>query len=168
MRSVNPLVLSRRTAILCSLAALAVAGPLRAGSHRAPRVLFVCQKGTVKSAIARELLRDKAKARGIAVKVRSRGIEPQEGATPETRRALARDRIATHREPLRPLAADDARWADIVVAFDPLPFAVAGSDLRDWSATPSVNGDYPAAMAAIGARIDALLGELAAASRSGA
>lgn len=161
MRSVNTLFLSRRTAILSSLAALAMAGPLRAGPRRTPRMLFVCQKGTVKSAIGRELLRGKAKARGIAVKVRSRGIEPREGATPETRLALSRDRIDTRREPLRRLEPDDARWADIVIAFHPLPFAVVSeADLRDWSATASVNDDYPAAIAAIGAWTDALLGEL--------
>jgi len=125
-------------------------------------VLFVCAKGTVKSAIARELLRDKAKARGMAVKVRSRGIEPKEGATPETRLALARDRIDTRREPLRRLEAGDARWADVVIAFDPLPFAVSGADLRDWSGTPSVNAEYDAAIAAIAARVDSLLDELAA------
>lgn len=165
MRSVNTLALSRRAAIFSSLAALALADPLRAGSRRAPHVLFVCQKGTVKSAIARELLRDRAKARGVAAKVRSRGIEPREGATPETRMALARDGIDTRREPLRRLEADDARWADIVIAFDPLPPSVSGADVRDWSATPSVNGDYPAAIAAIGARIDALLAELAVHAR---
>lgn len=166
MRIVNTLALSRRTAILASLSALAMSGPLRAGPRRTPRVLFVCQKGTVKSAIGRELLRDKARARGIAVKARSRGIQPKEGATPETRLALARDGIDTRREPLRRLAAGDARWADIVIAFDPLPFAVPGAEVRDWSGTPSVNAEYVAAIAAIAARVDSLLDQLAAIPRS--
>lgn len=166
MRIENSHVLTRRSAILSSLAALAMTGPLRAGSRRTPRVLFVCAKGTVKSAIGRELLRDKAKARGIAVKVRSRGIEPREGATPQTRLALARDGIDTRREPLRRLGAGDVQWADVVIAFDPLPFAVPDADLRDWSATPSVNAEYAAAIDAIAARVDALLDELGASPRS--
>ena len=76
MRCHEPVRFSRRTAILAGSAFLVAAtGP----SRRAPHVLFVCLHGTVKSPIARELMRARARERGIAVEVRSRGIEPEEG-----------------------------------------------------------------------------------------
>jgi protein-tyrosine-phosphatase len=157
MRSTNLGGLSRRTAIL-SAAALLVAA--KAPASRTPRVLFVCLHGTVKSPIARELMRGQAKARGIAVQTRSRGVEPEEGASPEVAAALVRDGINVKREPLRALTQADAAWADVVVFFDPLPFAVTGKDLRDWRDTPSVNQHYAEAMGLMRSRIDALLGEL--------
>jgi hypothetical protein len=43
-------------------------------AKRPKRVLFICQFGSVKSPIARELFRRRAKERGIAVIAWSRGI----------------------------------------------------------------------------------------------
>lgn len=157
MRDPNLAGFSRRTAIL-SAAALLVAA--KAPARRAPRVLFVCLHGTVKSPIARELMRQQAKARGIAVQVRSRGIEPEEGASPEVAAALVRAGIDVKRDPLRALTKADAAWADVVVFFDPLPFTVTGKDLRDWRDTPSVNKSYVEALELMRGRIAALLDEL--------
>lgn len=159
MRSTLSGGLSRRTAILSAAATLVAA---KAPVKRPSRVLFVCQKGTVKSAIARELMREQAKARWIPLRVQSRGITPAEGASPEVAAALIRDGIAVKREPLRALTKADAAWADLVVYFDPLPFAVTGKDLRDWRDTPSVNTSYDEALGVIRSRISALLDELAA------
>lgn len=157
MRSPNPVGLSRRTTLLSAAAMLVAA---KAPGKRPPRVLFVCLHGTVKSPIARELLRGQAKARGFALQVRSRGIEPEEGASPEVAAALVRDGIAVKPDPLRALTKAAAAWADVVVFFDPLPFAVTSKDLRDWRDTPSVNQHYAEALNAIRSRIEALLGEL--------
>ena len=63
MRSTSLAGFSRRTAILSATAVLVAAS---APGRKVPRVLFVCLHGTVKSPIARELLRSRAKARGIA------------------------------------------------------------------------------------------------------
>jgi arsenate reductase (thioredoxin) len=156
--------LSRRTAIL-SVAALLVAA--KAPGKRAPRVLFVCLHGTVKSPIARELLRGQAWVRGFAIKVQSRGIEPEEGASPEVAAALVRDGIAVKHDPLRALTPVDTAWADVVVFFDPLPFAPGSKDLRDWRDTPSVNQHYAEALALMRSRIAALLDELAQRGRFG-
>lgn len=159
MRCTNPIGFSRRTAILAGAAcAIAAKHPTRVPK----RVLFVCLHGTVKSPIAREILRGRAKARNIAVTARSRGIEPAEGATAEVAAALVRDGIKVKRDRLRGLSAADTRWADVVVHFDPLPVEPRGKQTRDWSDTPSVNRDYAVAMAAIRARIEGLLEELAA------
>jgi hypothetical protein len=158
MRCTNLGGLSRRTAIL-SAAALLVAA--KAPASRTPRVLFVCLHGTVKSPIARELMRGQAKALNLTVQARSRGIEPEEGASPEVAAALVRDGIDVRRDRLRALSRTDAAWADVVVFFDPLPFPVTGKDLRDWRDTPSVNQHYAEAMGLMRSRIAALLDELA-------
>ncbi len=127
MRSTNFGGLSRRTTIF-SAAALLIAA--KAPGKRPPRVLFVCLHGTVKSPIARELLSGQAKARGIAIKVQSRGIEPEEGASPEVAAALMRDGINVKRDPLRALTPTDATWADVMVATARTAGAVASSTAR--------------------------------------
>lgn len=157
MRSTNPGGLSRRTAILSAAAVLVAA---KAPAKRTPRVLFVCLHGTVKSPIARELLRGQAKAQGFSIKVRSRGVDPEEGASPEVAAALVRDGIHVKRDPMRALTRADADWADVVVYFDPLPFEVTDKDLRDWRDTPSVNKSYAEALTLMRSRIAALLDEL--------
>ena len=158
MQNINKVGLSRRTTLLSAVAVLIAA---KAPGKQVPRVLFVCLHGTVKSPIARELMRSKARNRRIAVQVRSRGVEPEEGASPEVAAALVRDGIRVKREPLRALTRADADWADIVVFFDPLPFEATGKDLRDWRDTPSVNQHYADALALMRRRIDALLDNLA-------
>lgn len=157
MPSTRPGGLSRRTAILSAAAMLIAA---KSPGNRTPRVLFVCQKGTVKSPIARELMRGQAKAQGLAIKVQSRGVTPAEGASPEVAAALIRDGIKVKRDPLRALTVKDAAWADVVVYFDPLPFTASGKDLRDWRDTPSVNMSYAEALAQLRSRIAVLLDEL--------
>lgn len=158
MRSTNPGGLSRRTIILLAAAMLVAA---RAPGKRAPRVLFVCLHGTVKSPIARELMRGQASARGLSVQVRSRGIDPEDGASPQVAAALVRDGIEVKRDPLRGLTRKDAAWADVVVFFDPLPFEVTGKDLRDWRDIPSVNKNYDEALDLMRRRVAGLVDELA-------
>ena len=157
MRNVPNAGLSRRTAILAAAAFVATGGK---NPKESPKVVFVCLHGTVKSPIAREIMRSRAESRGIAVRVRSRGIDPEEGASPEVATALIRDHIVVRRDRLQRLTAADGEWADTIVFFDPLPFKFAGKDLRDWTATPSVNQHYADALASIRTRIDALLDEL--------
>ena len=158
MRDFKLVWLSRRATVLGGVAVLAAANA-RPGS--APHVLFVCLHGTAKSPIAREILRSQAQARGIAVQARSRGVDPEQGASAATAAALIRDGINVQRDPLHRLTKADARWADIIVYFDPLPFAAANRDRRDWTGTASVNAHYAEALEAIRTKIAALLDELA-------
>lgn len=157
MRNAEPFGLSRRTFIVTTSTLLIA---LRRPSARPPQVLFVCLHGTVKSPIAREILRRRALERNVSVKVRSRGIAPEEGASAELAAALVRDGIDVRHDPLRRLSPTDAAWADVLVYFDPLPFAAANKDLRNWTDIPSVNQHYAQAMAEIRRRIEALIDEL--------
>jgi protein-tyrosine-phosphatase len=157
--------LARRTLIAGS-AALALAaciGPV-APRHAAaaPKVLFVCQFGSVKSPVARELLRRRGAERSVAVSVQSRGITPGGHQSPALVAALHTEGLNTLADPLRPLTASDLAQADVVIVFDRLPAGMAASSVRDWSDLPSMNAEYPRARTILVERIDRLLDEFAA------
>lgn len=125
-----------------------------------PRILFVCQAGTVKSAIAREIFKRRARERRIAVDVSSRGIVIEDHVSPELKAKLAADGIDTTTEPALPLEQADWAAADILVNFNPLPASVTHNDVRNWSDLPSVNGDYVNAREILDKLIDELLTEI--------
>ena len=163
-RSLSP-TLTRRSLASGWLIVLALACLSSSSSAKvqpAPvRVLFVCQYGTVKSALARELFRKRAAERHIPAIAFSRGITPAEHLSAAARTRMTADGIDPARDPLRGLAPADLRKADIVVIFNPLPAKLASRPIRDWEATPSVNDDYPNARPELERRIDALLDEIA-------
>jgi protein-tyrosine-phosphatase len=132
-----------------------------ARSSKVPRVLFVCQYGSVKSAIARELFRRRARERGIHARAFSRGITPEDHVLAQLRAQLAADNLDTAKDRLRTITMADTRAADYIVIFNPLPSQYAQIPTRDWSSVASVNQQYDAARADILVRIDALLDEIA-------
>jgi len=148
---------SHRRAVLGGLAVAGLA-PTAYGACSPPRVLFVCPAGAVKSAIAREALKAKASRRGVAVAVQSRGVQPQDHMTPVLAASLAADGIDPKAEPVRTFSRADLAGADIVVAFDEAADDPRLRGARRWD-VPSFR-DYPAARAALFARLDALLDEL--------
>jgi protein-tyrosine-phosphatase len=152
-----------RRSLVTAIIALAATPPLdsRAQGAKIPRVLFVCQFGTVKSAIAREMFRRRARERNISVVAFSRGITPEDHVTPELRANLAADNIVTTRDSLRRLARRDLASADVIVIFNPLPREFLHTAPLDWSDVPSVNAQYANAHADLAVRIEALLDTLA-------
>ena len=146
-------------ALIVAMSTLAPAG-LRA-SATPPRVLFICQFGTAKSAIARELLKRRAAERGIPVAVFSRGITPEPHLASSTRDVLLAEGIVLDADEVRKLSEVDLRAVDIVVIFNPLPAPMRRRNQRDWSDVPSVNDTYPLARAELDRRIDLLISELA-------
>jgi protein-tyrosine-phosphatase len=148
-------------------AIIAISGGVVAKSpdRKISRVLFVCQAGTVKSPIARELFRKKAVKRGIRIKSFSRGVAVEDHVTPELRQRLVADGIETRTELAQQLSSGDLKRADIVIGFNPLPAEVRALDIRDWTDVPSVVNDYDNALAVMNSRIDLLLDELEAGSR---
>lgn len=150
---------SRRGLIIAGLmvSANAVAKPRM---RPIQRVLFVCQFGTAKSAIAREIFRRRARERGLAVTAFSRGITVEDHITPPLRQRLTADGIDPAADTARVLSPRDWRHADIVVIFNALPPEIKPADLRDWTDTPSVTDDYAKARAVLDSRIDALLDEI--------
>ncbi len=155
----NKTSLRRRQILAGSLLIIAGATmPAALGAPRKPpRVLFICQFGTAKSAIARELMKRRAVERGIAVIVSSRGITPEPHLAPATRSLLQAEGIVLEGESAQKLQRADLAFADVVVAFNPLPASMRKTGLRDWSAVPSVNDTYFLARADLDRRIDQLL-----------
>ena len=148
----------RRGMILGLLTGLGIAATgVSAKARQQPRVLFICQYGTAKSAIAREMFRQRARERGIDVSAFSRGITPEEHVSPALREHLIADGIDSAREAVQVLTVQDLRAADIIIAFNILPHHFGRVRLRDWSASPSMNDAYPLARADFIRRIDGLL-----------
>ena len=157
------LSISRRVAL--ALGAL-LFGRTAARASKPVTVLFVCQGGTVKSPIAREHFRRLAAAREVSVNAVSRGITPEDHMTPPLAVALRADRIDVTREPVLALTAADLAGADVIVVFNPLPASLGTWRVRDWSDMPSMNENYAAARAVLVPRLEALLNELTAGSRT--
>lgn len=154
--------LARRSVIIGLFAALGSARarePVAGGHH--PKILFICQFGTAKSAIAREMFRKRARERGISVTAFSRGITPGDHVSPALKARLVADGINSQRDGLHKLSAKDIKAADIIVVFNQLPQTMTMKAVLDWSALASVNDDYPAARADLIGRIDALLDTIA-------
>lgn len=151
----------RRRVLIGALVALGGTIPVLLGaSERPPRVLFICQFGTAKSAIARELFKRRAAQRGVPVVVFSRGITPEPHLASTTRDALLVEGIILDREEARKLRVTDLDVADIVVFFNPLPASFRRTTQRDWSAVPSVNDTFPLARTDLDRRIDLLIDEV--------
>jgi protein-tyrosine-phosphatase len=146
-----------RRSLLIGLSAFALAGAAKPVS----RILFICQAGTAKSAIAREFLRRRAKERGISVLAFSRGLVIEDHISPPLRSALLSEGIDPKHDRAQKLVESDLRAADIVVFFNPLPRSLGPVSAQDWTALPSVNDAWPAARADLVQRIDALLDEIA-------
>lgn len=132
---------------------------------KAPVVLFVCQFGSVKSPVSRELFRRRAIERGIAVAAFSRGITPEAHVAPRLRAQLQAEGINPESDGLNALTQHDLRHASITVVFDPLPRGWVGKQVQDWTDTGSFNDSYEAEKPRLVARIDALLDTIAKQSR---
>ncbi len=163
LTSVVPTSLSRRTFAASLLFALPAVGA-RAAPCPPPAVLFVCPVGTVKSAIAREVLRARAAEAGLKVQVQSRGLHPENHVSPGLAVNLKADGIDPAAEPVRELQASDVSQADIVIAFDEAAAAPLLRRARVWD-VPSWNSSYAEAKAALATQMDALMAELLARSR---
>ena len=126
-------VQTRRTILAAMLLTPLAALPgIAQAKPRAPRVLFICQFGSVKSAISRELFRRRAAERGIAATAFSRGIHPEAHLEPHLRERLAGQGIDPARDGQHKLSGRDLHRADYTVLLNPLPPAFRGHNLRDW------------------------------------
>lgn len=152
---------SRRSLGASALAASIVSGCAPIQRSTAPLVLFICQYGTAKSAIARELFRARAKQRQLAVAAFSRGLVIEDHVTPQLRQRLAADGIDPFADKPQVLQPADWQRATVIVAFNPLPPQVPAAKVRDWTDLPSINDDYDRTRAELDRRLEALLDELA-------
>jgi protein-tyrosine-phosphatase len=120
------------------------------------QVLFVCPAGTVKSAIAREVLKKRASERNIFVQVQSRGIHTEDHVSSALAERLRAEAINTRSEIARDMQPGDVARADIIIAFDDAAKAPGLERSEAWD-IPSWNEDYAVAKAALAPKVDALL-----------
>ena len=152
---------SRRQAVTGLLLAAASSACAHRRAGREPIALFVCQAGTAKSAITREIFRRRAATRNIAVTAFSRGLVIEDHVSPGLKMQLAADGIDPGADPYQVLTEQDWQRADILVWFNPLPPEVKHRNVRDWSDLPSFNDSFAIARPILDRRIDMLLDELA-------
>ena len=153
---------NRRTVLALGALLAAVPATGFAKPAKPPVVLFICEFGTAKSAIARELFRKRAHERGIAVTAFSRGLQIEDHISLPLKRRLDAEGIDSRRDGFAVLASKDVRAADIVVTFAMLPVAYHPRQLHDWTTLPSVNDAYPVARADLDKRIEGLLDTIVA------
>jgi protein-tyrosine-phosphatase len=137
-----------------------VAPSAQAKRRKQPKILFICQYGTAKSAIAREVFRQHARLRGVDARAISRGLTLEDHISSQLQIRLQSDKIDPMADLPKTLSRRDWVKADIVVAFNPLPAEITHLDVRDWTDLPSVNENYSEARMVLDKRIDSLLDEI--------
>jgi protein-tyrosine-phosphatase len=132
-----------------------------------PKIVFVCEHGAAKSVIAAKELEKLARERGISIQAVSRGTTPDPDIPLHVRTGLKADGIEIGTMKPAQVKPEDLRDAARVISFGPDLSAVAGQMLRveDWSATPDVSGNFPAARDYIVKRLQTLLDQIAEAKR---
>ncbi len=149
---------------MCGLAPLSMSLHSVEAKQPQTKVLFVCQYGSVKSAIAREVFKRAAAGRGLSVSAVSRGITPEEHLSAELTTKLDAEGIDTRSEALTVLSQNDIANASIVIYFDRIPevFDLKSKAAQDWSDVPSMNNEYQRARSILDTRMTNLISELKA------
>ena len=132
-----------------------------------PKIVFVCEHGAAKSVIAAKELEKLARERGISIQAVSRGTTPDPDIPLHVRTGLKADGIEIGTMKPVQVKPEDLRDAARVISFGPDISPVAGQMVRveDWSATPDVSGNFPAARDYIVKRLQTLLDQIAEAKR---
>ena len=148
-------------AAVSSLAGMVAAAD--AGQAERPTVVFVCEKGSVKSLMAASLFNRLAREQGIDVDAVSRGVAPDPAVPPPIERALAGDGFDVRGFKPQQLTKADAAGALQVVALgvDVAPVVRSLATVRRWDAIPPASTDYAKARDALMAEIRKLLDEMA-------
>jgi hypothetical protein len=102
-----PQLWSRRQAVSALLLVAASTACTHSSASRKPVVLFVCQAGTAKSAISREIFRRRANERKIAVTAFSRGLVIEDHVSTSLKQQLAADGINPGADPYQVLTKRD-------------------------------------------------------------
>jgi hypothetical protein len=154
--------MAHRLLILALLAAFSVSAQNTQPVRPAPKVVFVCEHGAAKSVIAAAHMRRLAAEKGLNLEVISRGSTPDPEIPAAVIGGLKKDGIDfTPFKPVQVTRADLA-GAAVVISFGPdLSLLTDGKiKVQDWSATPTVSGNYDAARTYIVARLQELLDTL--------
>jgi arsenate reductase len=128
-----------------------------------PRVVFLCEHGSVKSLVAMEYFNRRAQARGLAYRAVARGTAPEPTVPRVVRDGLRRDGFNVSAFEPRKIEASDVDRASLIVSFDQDIASVVGARTRyvKWNDLPGVLADYTRGRDDIVRHVDALIDELA-------
>jgi arsenate reductase len=163
----RPSVTSASRRVLSILALTAAMGAALAAQtpSSAPvrHVLFMCPHGAAKSVLASAYFERAAKARGLNVRVETRGTEPDAAVSPKVAAHLTRQGYPVPAAPPRRVTPADLAAADVVISLgcDVRGLPVRAGTLQQWDDVPGPAEDLAGADAAIQRRVAALIEELA-------
>jgi len=143
----------------------AVAGDLKT-SEQSATVVFICEKGSVKSLLAANLFNRMAEQRGLAVRAVSRAASDRT-ADSKVPLGLARKMAEDGFEvaAFRPQAVSAAEAANasrvVVIGYDHDVEAVGNAPVERWNEVPAVGLDYGTAKRDLASHIETLLRSIA-------
>jgi protein-tyrosine-phosphatase len=146
--------------LLASLAQVSPSPTPAKSPKPVPAVVFVCEHGSVKSLIAKQWLQKLAAARGLEIRVLSRGISPDESVPGAIATNLAEDGVpADGFTPERFSRADLVGAVAVVAIGADVSAVVADTQVRieQWNDIPPASTDYDAARTAIRNRLERLI-----------
>jgi arsenate reductase len=128
-----------------------------------PRVVFVCEHGSVKSLVAMLYFDRKAQERGLGFRAIARGTAAEASVPGAVRYGLLSDGFDVSAYQPRPFKTSDLDRASLVVSFDQDIGRVVGAKRRymKWDDLPGVLNDYAQGRDEIVRHVDALIDELA-------
>ena len=127
-------------------------------------VLFVCEHGVAKSALAAALFNAMAKERGLALRAERRAAStPQVEPSLSTNKGMAADGLPIPEGVPLQISESEFRSALRVVRLGTsLPVADTAMATEDWADVPAVGDGYPAARDSIRSHVSHLLDDLTA------
>jgi protein-tyrosine-phosphatase len=132
-------------------------------------VVFVCERGSVKSLMAREWFDRLAGGRGLGLRAVARGMKPDPSVPTAIGAGLRRDGFDVSSFEPRALAPGDLARATRIVAIGVDRSAIAAPadvPVESWEGIPPATQQYEAARDALRARIEGLLAALEGAERA--
>ena len=130
---------------------------------KAPTVLFMCPHGAAKSVLASAYFQRLAKERGLNVRVKSAGTEPDPVVAPTVAAHLVKQGYAIPITTPERASKDDVVTADVIISIgcDLTSYPATRGKLVKWDEVPSPSQNFTAADEAIRKRVIALIEEFA-------
>jgi arsenate reductase (thioredoxin) len=159
--------------LISAVATLALVSSASFAAEESPaeQIVFVCERGNVKSLMAASYFNQLAAQRGLPWRAVARGISPDSPTVPKRVAAalLAEGVDVSEFHPTKVDATDAAEAARIVMIGTDLPAPVGGDERRieRWNDVPPASTSYDAARSSIKAHVAKLLERLSLQSAAG-
>jgi arsenate reductase (thioredoxin) len=159
--------------LISAVATLALVSSASFAAEQPPaeQIVFVCERGNVKSLMAASYFNQLAAQRGLPWRAVARGISPDSTTVPKNIAAalLAEGVDVSEFHPTKVDASDAAEAARIVMIGTDLPARVAGDEQRieRWNDVPPASTSYDAARSSLKAHVAQLLERLSLQSAGG-